>query len=310
MRNLWKGGWAVLGAMAIGAAGMTQAHAQARAWSPKPTQPTPYVNGMKPLTKLSDVLADKDPSVSWRHKVVDDQSVKAAWVGLKPGDATRQKLVQDHRTAFIVWEGEVQFTISGQATPITATKGTMVQVPLRRAYSVANVGSTPSLHFEVHNALRVIIYPQPTSTAGLPKPPEGYVWFPHRYEQPDSFTSQGTPVSRNFFADPAGSTGAFVNDDRLFMNVIRGATSPVTDDYYFKMSGGDAWFVMEGQMGFSVEGLDAIVADPGDIVYIPEGRYHQASHLGAAFSTGIVINGYPRGSRHWALPQPAVPPIH
>ncbi len=70
MRDLWKGGLTVLGAIAISAAVVTGAHAQAKAWSPKPTQPAPYMNGMKPLTKLSDVLADKDPSVSWRHKVV------------------------------------------------------------------------------------------------------------------------------------------------------------------------------------------------------------------------------------------------
>jgi mannose-6-phosphate isomerase-like protein (cupin superfamily) len=311
VRNLWKGGLAVLGAMVLSTTVVTQAHAQAKAWSPKPTQPTPYLNGMKPLTKLSDVLADKDPSVSWRHKVVDDQSVKAAWVGLKPGDAMRQKLVADHRTAFIVWEGEVRVDIPGNnPATFTATKGMMVQVPLRRPYSLTNVGSTRSLHFEVHNAARVFIYPQPTSTAGLPKPAEGYVWFPHRYEQPDSFTSQGTPVTRNFFADPAGSTGPFVNDDRLFMSAVRGASSPVTAEYYFKASGGDAWFVMEGQMGFSVEGLDSIVANPGDIVYVPEGRYHQASHQGAAFSTGVVINGYRAGSRHWPEAQPPVPPIN
>jgi mannose-6-phosphate isomerase-like protein (cupin superfamily) len=312
VKNLWKRGLAALGAIAISAAGMTQAHAQAKAWTPKPTPLAPYVNGMKPLTKLSEVLADKEPSVSWRHKVVDDQSVKAAWVGLKPGDAMRQKLVADHRTAFVVWDGQIEVNIPGN-TPatFTATKGMMVQVPLRRPYSLTNVGSTPSLHFEVHNAKRVFIYPQPTSTAGLPPPPQGYVWFPHRYEQPDSFTSQGTPVSRDFLADPAGSTGAFVNDDRLFMNVIRGALSPVTDDHYFKVSGGDAWFVMEGQMGFSVEGLNSIVANPGDIVYIPEGRFHQASHQGASFSTGININGYRFGSgRHWQETQPPVPPIN
>ena len=310
MRNLWRGGWAALGTLVLGTAVMTQAHAQAKAWSPKPTQPAPYVNGMKPLTKLSDVLADKDPSVSWRQKVVDDQSVKAAWVGLKPGDSMRQKLVQDHRSAFIVWEGAIEVNIPGQ-TPatFTATKGMMVQVPLRRPYSLTNVGATPSLHFEVHNALRVIIYPQPTSTAGLPPPPKGNVWFPHRYEQPDSFTSQGTPGSRNFLADPAGSTGPFVNDDRLFMTAIRGANAAVTPDAYFKVSGGDAWFVMEGQMGFAVEGLDPMVANPGDIVYIPEGRFHQPWHYGAAFSTGILINGYRFGSRHWPEPQLPVPPI-
>ena len=60
MRNLWKGGLAILGAIAISTVGMTEAHAQqtVNAWSPKPTTLAPYVNGNKPWTKLSEVLAD------------------------------------------------------------------------------------------------------------------------------------------------------------------------------------------------------------------------------------------------------------
>ena len=92
-------------------------------------------------------------------------------------------------------------------------------------------------------------------------------------------------------------------------NVIRGANALVTDEPYFKVSDGDAWFVMEGQMGVSVEGLGALVANPGDIVYVPAGRFEQPSHLGGGFSTGIVINGYPRGSRHFPETQPPVPPL-
>ena len=72
MRNLWKGGLAILGAIAISTVGVTGAHAQTvNAWSPKPTTLAPYVNGNKPWTKLSEVLADKDPSQIWRHKVED-----------------------------------------------------------------------------------------------------------------------------------------------------------------------------------------------------------------------------------------------
>ena len=58
MRNLWKGGLAILGAIAISTVGVTEALAQTvNAWSPKPTTLAPYVNGNKPWTKLSEVLA-------------------------------------------------------------------------------------------------------------------------------------------------------------------------------------------------------------------------------------------------------------
>ena len=312
MRNLWKGGLAILGAIAISTVGVTEALAQARAWSPKPTQPAPYVNGMKPLTKLSDVLADKDPAESWRHKVVDDQNIKAAWVGLKPGDSMRTRLVADHRTAFIVWEGSVQVAAQGQTTFI-ATKGTMIQVPFRNTFTLTNVGATPSLHFEVFNAKRVVLYPQ--NSTSLPRPVRGNelkgdnAWQLNRLEAPDTYTRSGSTTSRspsrNFFALPTSQD--FVNDDRLYVNAVRN-TSAANSEEYFQVSGGEAWFVMEGQMGFSAEGLDFITADPGDIVYIPEGRFHRPWHLGAGFSSGININGYPRGSHHRPETQPLVPP--
>jgi mannose-6-phosphate isomerase-like protein (cupin superfamily) len=207
--------------------------------------------------------------------------------------------VADHRTAFIVWDGQVQVTIQNQ-TPFVATKGFMVQVPFRNQFSLKNVGTTPSLHFEVFNAKRVLLYPE--NSASLPKAPEGKTFQLNRLEAPDTYTREGTPVSRDFFASPA--SGVFVNDDQLFVSAVR-ATAPANPDTdYFQVSGGEAWFVMEGQFGFWSEGTDFFVADAGDIVYVPAGRFHRASPQGAGFSTGVVINGYPRGSHHWQEVQP------
>ncbi len=309
MRNLWKGGWAILGAIALSAVAVTQAQAQARGWTPKPIQPAPYENGNKLHTKLTDVLADKDPSVSWRQKVVDEPNVKLAWVGLKAGDSVRPRLVADHRTAFMVWDGQVQVTIQGQ-TPFIATKGFMVQVPFRVEFTLKNVGPTPSLHLEVFNAKRVLLYPENSAT--LPKPPQGSPfqqagWYLSRLEPADTYAREGTPVSRDFFASP--SSGVFVKDDRLFVSAVRGVPPSTPDSDYFQVSGGEAWFVMEGQMGFWSEGADVVVGDPGDVIYVPAGRFHRASFYGAGYSTGVVINGYPFGSHHWPETQPKVPPI-
>ena len=168
MRNLWKGGLAILGVIAISTVGITQALAQARAWLPEPTELPAYVNPHKPLTKLSEVLADKNPSVSWRHQVVNDSSLKASWVGLKPGDATRTKQVADHQSAFIVWSGSVQVAIQGQTTFI-ATQGHIIRVPFRLTYTLTNVGSTPSLHLEIFDARRIFLYPQAQQICHCPR---------------------------------------------------------------------------------------------------------------------------------------------
>ena len=308
MKNFWQGGLALLGAIAISTVGVTEALAQARAWTPESIELPPYVNPHKPWTKVSEVLADKDPSVSWRHQVVDDSSLKAAWVGLKPGDATRTRRVADHQTAIIVWEGAVQVVIPGQTT-FTATKGQIIRVPLRNNFTLTNVGSTPSLHFEILNAKRVVIYPVAEGNS-LPRPPQGTVWY-QTAENPgsnaQSYATQGQPVSRNFITTP----GSFlmVNDPQLLVQAIRGVPPP-TDPAHFHLHGGEFWFVMEGQIASSIEGVNPFVADAGDIVYVPKGRSHRWSHDGAGFSTAVQISGFPVGSANVLVnPQPPVPPL-
>lgn len=308
MRNSWKGGLAILGVIAISTLGVTEALAQARAWTPKPTELSPYVNGHKPLTKVSEVLADKNPSVSWRHKVVDDSSLKAAWVGLKPGDATRTRRVADHQSAFIVWEGSVQVAIQNQPT-FTATKGEIIRVPFRNTFTLTNVGATPSLHFEIFNATRVVLYPADAAN-NLPRPPQGTVWYQTRENngsRNDTYTRQGEPVSRNFITNP----GSFlmVEDEQLIVRSVRGMPPP-SDPAHFHLHGGEFWFVMEGQIASSIEGLNPFVANAGDIVYVPKGRSHQWSHAGAGFSTAVQISGFPVGSPNVPVtPQPLVPPL-
>src|SRR5678815_464132 len=140
---------AILGAIAISTVGVTEAHAQ-NYWSPRivasPYEMKGFLN--KEVTKVADVVAGKDPSQSWRQKIVEGQNLRAYYVGLKPGDSTKKRMSSDHRIGFIVWEGPIEVTVQGQPT-LMAKKGTMIQVPARLEYQLKNVGATPSLHFEV-----------------------------------------------------------------------------------------------------------------------------------------------------------------
>ena len=313
MRNLWNGGLAGLGAMVLSTAVMTQAHAQQTfGWAPKPSQLAPYVSVNKPLTKLSDVIAGRDPAVSWRQKIVDEPNVSGDYVGMAVGGETRRSLLADHRTAFIVWDGQIEVTIQGQPT-FMAKKGTMIQVPHRNEYKLKNVGTTPSLHFEIYVPDSTDLYPENSAT--LPPPPAGDAWHLNRLDPPDVWTRPGQstkPVFRHYLDSP--SAQEFVNNDRLFVNAIRGAgpsqIPPTTDMGHFH-SYGEFWFVMEGTMGYLIEGLPYFTATPGDVVYAAPGRWHRAgTHAQTGQGTRVAINGYPRGAHLW--PQttpPATPPV-
>jgi ethanolamine utilization protein EutQ (cupin superfamily) len=95
-----------------------------------------------------------------------------------------------------------------------------------------------------------------------------------------------------------------VRDDRNFLNIIRGPGVPRQPDTvkgHFHLNYAEFWFVMEGQISYLIEGLPYLVADPGDVVYVPPGRFHRAQFAapGGGMSTRIAINGYPDGSHHF-----------
>jgi len=226
-------------------------------------------------------------------------------VGLKVGDSTKKRMSSDHRIAFIVWEGQVEVTVQGE-TPLIATKGFMIQVPARLEYQLKNVGTTPSLHFEVFpkemEDFPTVIYPE--SSATLPGPAPGQQWILSEIGAPDTFARQGRPFYRDYLASP--SSAEFVRDDRMFLNAIRergqanAATNP--DIGHFHVYGEEFWFIIEGTVGFLKEGAPYKVANAGDVVYNPPMRWHRMGTDGSNFGTRIAINGYRFGAHH--LPQP------
>lgn len=311
VRNSWKGGLAVLGAIAINTVGMTDAHAQ-NYWSPRIVASPYEINGFlnKEVTKVADVVAGKDPLQSWRQKVVEGQNLRAYYVGLKVGDSTKKRMSSDHRIGFIVWEGQIEVTVQGQPT-LMAKKGTMIQVPARLEYQLKNVGTTPSLHFEVFpkemEDFPTLIYPETTTT--VPALPPGQQWTLSEIGAPDTFTrlpAQNTNFNffRHYLDSP--SSGEFVRDDRFFMNAIRErgqANSPTNPDIgHFHVYGEEFWYVIEGTVGFLKEGSAYSFASAGDIIYNPPMRWHRMGTYGTDNGTRIAINGYRYGAHH--LPRP------
>lgn len=280
------------------------------AWAPKPIQLTPYVAPMKPWTKLSDVLAAHRGQARWRHDVVKDNRMEAYWTQMAPGDQTKMQMLADTRTGFIVWDGQVRFTIQGQQ-PFVATKGFMVQVPFRTAYKIENIGSTPALIFEAKPEGSVTFY---AGDETPPPPPPGQRWFKARLQGQDTYEREQRPgqpqMSVPYFdffkatQTPPGPRGAFVNDDRNFLNIIRGPGIPRQPDTvkgHFHVNYGEFWFIMEGNISYLIEGMDYFVASPGDIVYAAPGRWHRAQFAApnGGLSTRIAINGFPNGAHQF-----------
>ena len=101
-------------------------------WAPKPDKMPTYTGVNKPVTRLSAVLARHKGQASWTEEVIQTERYDARWIQMAPGEKTRTQFYGDDRTVWVVWGGKIRFTIKGQQ-PFVATKGFLVQVPLRNA---------------------------------------------------------------------------------------------------------------------------------------------------------------------------------
>jgi mannose-6-phosphate isomerase-like protein (cupin superfamily) len=248
----------------------------------------------RPHTRLRDVLARHAGQAEWAETVVDDESLFAQWISLRPGGKTPRRMNGDTREWWIVQAGSLRFTVEGRE-PVVATKGVMVQVPYRTFYQIENVGTEPALRFEVNVTRARKLYPMDAA----PEPVRGFEYVPTRVTGGRGVLDpQNRPVvDFNRVVAGAERAGAFVTDDRSFANIIMGgyqAPQPGNKGHYHE-EGGEFWLVMLGTIRYNIEGLAPFEADEGDVVYVPRQTWHLASNGGreGLRSCRLAMNGFP-----------------
>lgn len=275
-------------------------------WAPKSTAPSPWKAPNKPVWRLREILATHQGQPSWTEQIVLDQDYDAKYIQMAPGEKTRTLFWADDRIFFVVWGGQIRFTIQGQQ-PFVATKGFLVQVPYRTPYSIETVGTEPSLRFEVVRSGRTPLYPI-DGNAAPPAAPPGKVYVKTRYTTPpDPYTGVNklyVDFEQDFVNNPAKPLGdfAFVNENGNFMNIIRGhgfPTPPDTNQGHFHIDYNEFWFIAEGTIDYKMEGMKVFTAEPGDVVYAPQGRFHRATWSGTTIDTRIAINPRPEGMHNF-----------
>ncbi len=310
MRNITKIAAVALALLALPA--VAQDSKVYMSWAPKKIMP--YTGPHKPITRIADVLAKHKGQASWKEDVVKTDRYHAQWISMAPGEKTRTIFYADDRTVWIVWGGQVRFTIKGQE-PFVATKGFLVQTPLRMPYSLEVVGNEPALFFEVrrNDTLPSYVFEDgdkvPATVGG------------QRYEKvsyPPGLRAGGNvpydEVNKpylDFFKDviakyPSGKgewARYFVNDKENQLAIIRGPgvpTPPPTNRGHFHVGTDEFWFVPEGKIDYLIEGVGLITADPGDLVYVTPGRFHRASFAPGQVDTRLAFNRSPTMVHNYA----------
>lgn len=255
------------------------------AWSPKPDKLPPYGKN-RPVTRLAAVLDRHKGQARWSEQIIATKRWDGRWIQAAPGDRTPVQYYGDDRVVWVVWSGQIRFTIEGQK-PFVATKGFLVQVPQRVHYAMETIGDAPSLRFEVtHTGIR----PSYPAESGQPLPAEAegkgdYIKI-STPTQPDKYDAVNRPY-RDFLKDVVAADPMHgpkdhmvVADEASLVNIIRGpgvATPPDSNRGHFHIGDDEFWFILEGRCDFLIEDAGLFKADAGDIVFVPPGRYHRAS---------------------------------
>jgi mannose-6-phosphate isomerase-like protein (cupin superfamily) len=264
-------------------------------WAPKPLAKTVWKAPMKPHTKIAEVKAAHKGKTSWRHVIVDDDHLKAEYVAMAPGEKVGRRFHPDTREWWVITEGEVRFDIEGQDS-FTATKGSMVQVPMQTIYSMEAVGDKPALRFEVNIANAHTLYPKDA------EPPKitGIEWIPVTLGRKPMGYTMGNKPHINYHElvkDPTYKGSRFIHDDRAVSNIIYGSEKNLPprnpkDRGHFHPECAEFWLIMDGQISYPMEYVGEIIANVGDVVYAPPYTFHAPRFHGDAPSCRLAMNGF------------------
>lgn len=270
-------------------------------WAPKADELTKYTPPHKPHTKLADVKAAHAGEKSWRQLVVDDDQLHAEWVQSAPGERSLRMMHPDTRSWWIVMDGQIRFYIEGVNEQVVAGKGAIVNVPMQTFFSMETLGDQPALAFEVNIARAKTLYAQSVQPPELP----GFHWMKVRMaRRPSVYENGNRPIvtfdqlAENVEKRGAPMTQNVVKDDRAVANFIYGYEKKLpplnpNDKGHYHPESSEFWLIMAGKIRYPIEGQDVVIADAGDVVYVPKFTFHAPRFYGDGPSCRLAMNGFP-----------------
>jgi mannose-6-phosphate isomerase-like protein (cupin superfamily) len=159
------------------------------------------------------------------------------------------------------------------------------------------IGDKPALRFEVNPAHGKTLYPSAV------KPPEapGVTWLPvvlNRKPQPYGYQNKPHINLYELVKDPGYKGSRFVHDDRGVANIIYGLEKNLPplkpdDKGHYHPECAEFWLIMMGKIRYPIEKVGTIIAEEGDVVYVPPFTFHAPRFYGDAPACRLAMNGYP-----------------
>ena len=275
-------------ALLLAAAPAAAQPAMKSGWAPKPVA-APFVAPNRAIWRLADVLKTHRGQKSWSQTMARDaKGLTATYIQSAPGEVSRRVMYSDTTMFFLVQSGTLRVTIDG-IEPFTATQGGLVQVPSLRFFQVETVGAAPALRFEVTQTLAPPIYAE----GQTPQPLPGRKFVRVGYYSPaGSYNGKQPLIDYQDIAAGKVPGAGVVQDDFISANIQRsmpGGPAPASNKRHFHLSSAIA-MILEGEMNYQIEGVRDFTARAGDMVYVPQGRWHRAAPGGNTMAAQISIS--------------------
>jgi len=285
-------------------------------WWVNKTKGGVYNPPMRPLWKLSDLKQMHAGRSNWQEQIIKDPEQDATYNSAAPGSRFGLRLHPDTPTVVVVIAGEVRFSVEGQQ-PVTATRGSIVNIMKTTVFSYEVAGSQNALWVEVNPTNYKTVYPasgpQPPPASGGRIVKVSFNHTPGTYAPPNQ-------LHWNLFDDGFGKcapAGPRVMDDHLFASPLigyvnaadnkcpggrgnvgggpsQGAFNPNSTFGHMHAGPAEWWIVQVGAISGKFEGVGEFHATEGDVLYAAPMTWHQ---MGAEAPSGpsvrLAMGGYP-----------------
>jgi mannose-6-phosphate isomerase-like protein (cupin superfamily) len=270
-----------------------------------------YTPPNRPLWKLSDLLRAHSGQNNWSEVIVRNPQQEGTYNSAAPGTSVPTRMHVDTNALFIVVRGEMHFTVEGQP-PVTATRGSEVNIPHTTLYFYQVAGSQNALWVEVHPAEYKTVYPvegaQPPAmpgnsivkvafnhTPGTFVPPNQVHW--NLFEAAAACAPLGVHVDEAGLYTSAIAGYAMANDPSNKCN-MRVSVPPPDDTQPFNKNStfghmhagmSEWWVIQSGHMHGRIENAGEFQAEEGDVMYAPQSSWHSQTFEGPGMSERLAI---------------------
>jgi mannose-6-phosphate isomerase-like protein (cupin superfamily) len=319
-RQLWIGVAALVVLIPV-SSGLAQgpgARTPPQQWWAYKEQGGVYTPPNRPYWKLSDLKASHPGQNNWSQPIISNPQQQASYNSAAPGGKFGRRMNVDTNALFVVMAGEIHFTVEGQP-PVTATRGSVVNILSGTIHSWEIAGNQNALWVEVHPTDTHTVYPadepRPASLSGSQVVKVAFNHTPGAYTAPNQ-------LHWNFFDAIAGCQpiGVHVDEAGLYASSLGGFANANDPEDKCKGKGGPAtqagnalaapfdqkgtfghmhggkmewWIIQSGTVVGRIENAGEFHAHEGDVMAAPQGTWHQMLLEGPGVSERLAMVPFP-----------------